>query len=206
MLYLLLLQLLTISETGTALYMLLHLTYVRHLILLQNTCLTALCPGLPGWAGTRKVKPTWILLKQETASGSWAICKSAPRPRQITTPAPNHSKFFYRQPCYPTNSVKALKATHLILLIIINYLNPWEKHVSARWREPCQIASVCIEEIGKATLCLHMCSLLLWIFLFLDCSGCCVDGQLVGCILYADDILLLSASASGLWNMLLLFW
>ena len=32
-------------------------------------------PGLPGWAGTRKVKPIWILLKQETVSGSgisWA--------------------------------------------------------------------------------------------------------------------------------------
>ena len=36
----------------------------------------------------RKVKPIWILLKQETVSGSgisWAICKSAPRSRQITT-------------------------------------------------------------------------------------------------------------------------
>ena len=30
-----------------------------------HTHLTALCPGLPGWAGTTKVKPTWILLKQE---------------------------------------------------------------------------------------------------------------------------------------------
>jgi len=42
-----------------------------------HTRLTALCPGLPGWAGTRKVKPIWILLKQETVSGSaisWAIC------------------------------------------------------------------------------------------------------------------------------------
>jgi len=29
-----------------------------------HTRLTALRPGLPGWAGTRKVKPTWILLKQ----------------------------------------------------------------------------------------------------------------------------------------------
>ena len=58
--------------------------------------LTALCPGLPGWAGTRKVKPNWILLKQETVSGSgirWAICKSAPCSRQITTPAPHHSVF-----------------------------------------------------------------------------------------------------------------
>ena len=27
-------------------------------------------PGLPRWAGTRKVKPIWILLKQETVSGS----------------------------------------------------------------------------------------------------------------------------------------
>ena len=47
-----------------------------------HTRLTALCPELPGWAGTRKVKPVWILLKQETVSGSgisWAICKSAPR-------------------------------------------------------------------------------------------------------------------------------
>jgi len=59
-----------------------------------HTRLTALCPGLPGWAGTRKVKPIWILLEQETVSSSgisWAICKSAPRPRQITMPAPHYS-------------------------------------------------------------------------------------------------------------------
>jgi len=30
-----------------------------------HTHLMALCPGLPGWAGTRKVKPIWILLKQD---------------------------------------------------------------------------------------------------------------------------------------------
>jgi len=30
----------------------------------------ALLPGLPGRASTRKVKPIWILLKQETVSGS----------------------------------------------------------------------------------------------------------------------------------------
>ena len=42
-----------------------------------HTRLMTLCPGLPRWAGTRKVKPIWILLKQETVSGSgisWAIC------------------------------------------------------------------------------------------------------------------------------------
>ena len=51
--------------------------------------LSGLCPGLTGWAGTRKVKPIWIVLKLETVSVSgisWAICKSAPRPRQITMP------------------------------------------------------------------------------------------------------------------------
>ena len=62
-----------------------------------HTRLTALCSGLPGWAGTRKAKPIWILLKQETVSGSgisWAICKSAPRSRQITTQAPHRSVFY----------------------------------------------------------------------------------------------------------------
>ena len=72
-------------------------TYIR---------LTALCPGLPRWAGTRKVKPIWILLKQEIVSGggiSWAICKSAPRSRQITMPAPHHSVFTGRMPFLPPN-------------------------------------------------------------------------------------------------------
>ena len=62
-----------------------------------HTRLKALFLGLPGWASTKKEKPIWILLKQETVSGtsiSWAICKSAPRSRQITTPTPYHSVFY----------------------------------------------------------------------------------------------------------------
>ena len=63
----------------------------------------------------QKVKPIWILLKQQTVSGSgisWAICKSAPRSRHTTTPAPHHSVFLQAgcPSCRPTNSVKALKA------------------------------------------------------------------------------------------------
>jgi len=68
-----------------------------------HTRLTALFPGLPRWAGTRKVKPIWISLKQETVSGSgisWAVCKSAPRSRQITMPAP-HRSVFYRLDALP---------------------------------------------------------------------------------------------------------
>ena len=71
-----------------------------------HTRLTALFPGLPRWAGTRKVKPIWILRKQETVSGSgisWAICKSASCSRQITTPAPHHSVFTGRMPFLPPN-------------------------------------------------------------------------------------------------------
>ena len=71
--------------------------------------------GTTQWAGTRKAKPIWILLKQETVSGSgisWAICKSAPGSRQITMPAPHRSIFLHAgcPSCRPTNSVKALKA------------------------------------------------------------------------------------------------
>ena len=45
----------------------------------------------------------WILLKQETVSGSgisWAVCKSTSHSRQITTPAPHHS-VFYRPDALP---------------------------------------------------------------------------------------------------------
>ena len=51
----------------------------------------------------QKGKPIWIFTKQETVSGSGiscAICKSAPRSRQITTPAPHHS-VFYRPDALP---------------------------------------------------------------------------------------------------------
>ena len=90
-------------------------TTVAHTHTHTRARLTALFPGLPGWAGTRKVKPIWILLKQETASGSgisWAICKSAHRSRQITTPA--NAQFLQAGclSCRPTNSVKALKSTY----------------------------------------------------------------------------------------------
>ena len=76
-----------------------------------HTRLTALCLGLCRWDGTRKVKPIWILLKQETVSGSgisWAICKSAHRSRLITTPAHHHS-VFYRPDALPAAQPTASK-------------------------------------------------------------------------------------------------
>jgi len=76
-----------------------------------HTRLTTHFQGLPRWAGTRKIKPIWILLKQGTVSGSgisWAICKSAPCSRQITTPAPHHS-VLYRPDALPAAQPTAAK-------------------------------------------------------------------------------------------------
>jgi len=72
----------------------------------RHTHLTALFPGLP----------IWILLKQETVIGSsisWAICKSAPRSRQITMPAPHHS-IFYRPDALPATqpTMEACRQTY----------------------------------------------------------------------------------------------
>ena len=49
---------------------------------------------------------------------SWAVCKSAPRSRQTTTPAPHHSVFLQTgcPSCRPTNGVKALKTHSTVLL------------------------------------------------------------------------------------------
>ena len=105
---------------------------------ITHTRLTALFPGIPGWAGTRKAKPNWILLKQETVSGSgisWAICKSAPRSRQITMPAP-HLSVFYRPDALPAAQPTASKhwrqskhlwhytSTFIIINIIIIFFYP----------------------------------------------------------------------------------
>jgi len=76
--------------------------------------LTALCPGLPGSAGTRKVKPIWILLKQESEwqwhqLGHVQVCTSLQTDNHASTP-PLSSLQARCPACRPTNSVKALKA------------------------------------------------------------------------------------------------
>jgi len=54
----------------------------------------------------QKGKTSLGLLEQKTVSGngiSWAICKSAPCPRQVTMPAPYHWVFTGRMPFLPPN-------------------------------------------------------------------------------------------------------
>ena len=91
----------------------------RQCYLHYYTRLMALFPELLRWASTRKVKPIWILLKQETVSGSgisWAICKSAPCSRQITTPAPPLLSF-YRPDAIPAAQPTASKHWRCYLVI-----------------------------------------------------------------------------------------
>ena len=106
------------SEESYLSYNTLH--YVTHTHTHTHTRLTAPFPGLPRWAGTRKVKPIWILLKQDTVSGSgisWDICKSAPHSRQITTPAP-HRWVFYRPDALPATQPTASKHWRQTLLYV----------------------------------------------------------------------------------------
>ena len=83
----------------------------------------------------QKVKPISILLKQETVSGSgisWAICKSAPCSRQITTPAPHHS-VFYRPDANPAARPTASKHWRHWGANMQPHLIPWICESSAEW-------------------------------------------------------------------------
>jgi len=65
----------------------------------------ALFPGLPGWAGTRKLKPIWILLKQETVTGRGMgyvqVCTSLQTDNHASTPP--LSFFTGQMPFLPPN-------------------------------------------------------------------------------------------------------
>jgi len=83
----------------------------------NNTRLTALCPGLPGWAGNRKVKPMWIYWSKRL----WVAVASAGPYANLHLTQDNHAStppLSFLQvrchSCHQTNSVKALKAdTHI---------------------------------------------------------------------------------------------
>jgi len=116
----------------------------------RHTRLTALCPGLPGWGSTRKVKPIRILLKQETVSGSgisWAIRKSAPRSRQITMPAPHHSVFRGRMPFLSPNQQR--QSTEGSLSVIQWYMLKCILHLSWNINIPYQPVPVLLRNRSR---------------------------------------------------------
>ena len=77
--------------------------------------LTDLCPGQPGWAGTRKVKLVWILLKQETVASAvhMQVCTWLQTDNHASTPPLSFLQAGCPS-CHPTNSVKALKTIQTI--------------------------------------------------------------------------------------------
>jgi len=104
-----------------------------------HTRLMALCPGLPRWAGSRKVNQSRFYWN-EIVSGSgirWAIYKSAPRYRQITTP------FSFLQAgcpsCCLTNIVKALQASD------------WSETINRQWKLHLLNAHIQKQSMGRFT-------------------------------------------------------
>ena len=84
-------------------------------LLHMHTHLMALFPGLPWWAGTRKIKPIWILVKQDSEwqwhqLGHMQVCTLLQTDNHISTPP-----LCFLQAgcpsCHLTNSIKTLKAT-----------------------------------------------------------------------------------------------
>ena len=121
-----------------------------------HTHLTALFPGLPGWASTRKVKPIWILLKQETVSGSgisWAICKSASMQVCISLQTDNHAstpplKFFTGwMPFLPPNQqCQSTEGQHEVKPVVRNFIQHSRRLIcrgylggAMRWPSPSAI-------------------------------------------------------------------
>ena len=94
------------SLSRQTLFCLLPITHT-HTHTHTHTRLTALCrdcPGEPVQKGKTNLHFTEARDSEwQCGSGiSWAICKSAPHSRQITTPAPHHSVFFTgRMPFLP---------------------------------------------------------------------------------------------------------
>ena len=123
----------------------------------------ALLPGLPRWAGIEKVNPISILLKQETVSGSgisWDICKSAPRSRQITMPAP-HRSVFYRPDAFPAAQPTTSKHWRQDSVIASKLENAWQKpstfHFASSVRSMLETRASLCNRVRPSGLNIRMC-------------------------------------------------
>ena len=80
-----------------------------------HTSLTALCPRLPGWAGTRKVKNNLDFTEARDSEWQWhqlgrmQVCTSIQTDNHASTPLVSFLQAGCPS-CCPTNSVKILKA------------------------------------------------------------------------------------------------
>jgi len=128
--------------------------YVHMYTTHTHTNLTALFPGVPTWASNRKVKPIWILLKQETAAVASAgpyiqVCTSIQTDNHASTPAVCY--FYSRMPFLPHN-----QQHHSIVYICTNtYTNTHIYiHCESKNKTPnsCNINSISIDRFLKFTL------------------------------------------------------
>jgi len=86
-----------------------------HAICYNNTRLTAFCPGLLGWACTRKIKPIWIYRSKR----QWMTVASAgPYANLLLPQTNNHASIqplsFYRSDALP--AAEAIASKHCKLL------------------------------------------------------------------------------------------
>jgi len=84
---------------------------------------------------------------------SWAICKFAPRSRQITTPAPHHSVFTGRMPFLPPNqqrqSTEAQCTCYAEMFGKLTYRRALEQSGAPAGRSPGSFWRRCISLIGS---------------------------------------------------------
>jgi len=90
-----------------------------------NTHLTVLFPGLPRWAGTRKVKTNLDFTEARDSEWQWhqlgrmQVCISLQTDNHANTPL--LSFLLARCPsCHPTNSVRVLKVIYQHMQIFIS--------------------------------------------------------------------------------------
>ena len=150
--------------------------------------------GLPRWAGTRKVKPIWILLKQETVSGSgikpicillnqetvsgsgisWDICKSSPLSRQITMLAPHHS-VFYRPDALP--AARPIASKHWRRLSQVGVISKGMDRLIwfFAWRLFSTSPTLCYKEIQVSTEIRLRLSIFVFQFFCFPLFSCCLQ-------------------------------
>ena len=121
----------------------------------------ALFPGLPGWADTRKVKPIWILLKQETSEWQWhqlghmQVCTSL----QTHNHASTLPLSFYRPDALPAAQPTASKhwrqSTHTRTYIYNLY---WLYSLSQARKHQSSLRQTCLHftSFGACSLRMHL--------------------------------------------------
>ena len=116
--------------------------------------LTAHFLGLPDWAGTRKVKPIWILLKQETVSGSgisWAICSLHLAPDRLPCQHSTSQFFTGQTPFLPPNHQhQSTKGTGINVSYVSQLMMDWKHRISGEL--PSYSADSCWGWLGRTSL------------------------------------------------------